>query len=352
LNNISFETLENSNAQITKVETLTNSINLTEVQYVALDFNGIMVEALQYVNNPYYDNDNKIESGDFIYFNLDGTFLDAYRLFNYQITHRLVFGGLDHAGFSYSALLTTILQECDEDLNPDSEFCQDQLEEIVIVVNPGSSAYEHPIWFVYQNTPTESLDAGSSTGSGSVTCPEGHVLGSDSVTCHDIPCVDDISGKGDPLDNMEILGSRNNGVPGGQYGNGRGSFHDGVDLKAPYGTPIFAAHSGIVATYPYQANWNEGGNDAGNRVYINSGFNGDDLQLGYWHLGEVLVSPGQQVSQGQLIGYTGNTGNVGSRFSAGPHLHIRARKNGIKTDPEEFFNTDFGSQGQHINTCN
>ncbi|MFT4806401.1 MAG: hypothetical protein ACI9YE_003635 [Psychroserpens sp.] len=101
-----------------------------------------------------------------------------------------------------------------------------------------------------------------------------------------------------------------------------------------------------------QANWNEGGNDAGNRVYINSGFNVDDLQLGYWHLGEVLVSPGQQVSQGQLIGYTGNTGNVCSRFSAGPHLHIRARKNGIKTDPEEFFNADFGSQGQNINTCN
>ena len=60
LNNMSFETLGGSNAQITKVETQTNSQNIIELDYVAIDFNGVMFEALQYVVPEIYDNQNNI----------------------------------------------------------------------------------------------------------------------------------------------------------------------------------------------------------------------------------------------------------------------------------------------------
>ncbi|MBZ9652193.1 M23 family metallopeptidase [Psychroflexus montanilacus] len=189
-------------------------------------------------------------------------------------------------------------------------------------------------------------------------CPDGYTRDS-SGECVEMPCINITEGLGDPLQNMEILGTLNNGIPGGQFGTGRGSFHDGTDLAAPYGTPVFAAHGGVVASAPYQDNWQpgEGSNDAGNRVYINtSNYNGGSgtLQFGYWHLGnnKVLVNPGDVVERGQIIGYTGNTGNVGDPQSAGPHLHIRARFNGQRVDPENYFAAQFDSQGINNNNCN
>ena len=313
-----------------------------------------MFEALQYVIPEAYDNQNNVITGNFIYFNLDGTFLDAYRKVNDDVEYRLVNVNESSFGFNLSSLFTALIQDCDEDLNPNTDFCSDTLDAVVIGGggSGGTSAYEHPIWFVYQQNPPESIDAGSSTGSGSVRCPDGQVLGSDGITCHNIPCLDTSTGNGDPLEDMQILGTKNNGIPGGQYGNGRGSFHDGIDLSAPYGTPVFAAHGGVVAAYPYQSDWQSGGNAAGNRLYINTTHDGDNFQLGYWHLGEIIVNRGDHIYQGQLIGYTGNTGNVGNSGSAGPHLHIRARENGQKADPERFFNADFDGQGNNIKNCN
>jgi len=358
---MSFETLGGSNAQITKVETQTNSQNIIELDYVAIDFNGVMFEALQYVVPEIYDNQNNIITWNFIYFNLDGTFLDAYRYVDNQVAYRLVLDNNNTAGFAFTTLITAFLQDCDEDLNPNSQFCSDTLDAVVIGGNTsgGSSAYEHPIWFVYQQNPPEMIDAGSSTGSGSVRCPDGQVLGSDSITCHNIPCVDAATGNGDPLGNMEILGTPNNGVEGGRYGNGRGRFHDGVDLQAPFGTPVFATHSGVVAAFPFRNNWSmeehglTRGEGAGNRLYLNFLIGNSNVQLGYWHMGEILVQPGQQVTQGQLIGYTGNTGNVSRPGSAGSHLHVRARIDGNATDPEPYFATEFNEQGQQLNNnCN
>ena len=61
--------------------------------------------------------------------------------------------------------------------------------------------------------------------------------------------------------------------------------------------------------------------------------NGNRLYTLYGHLSSVNVSVGQTVTQGQVIGYSGNTGN-----SYGAHLHFEVRVNGTAVDPMSYFN--------------
>ncbi len=95
--------------------------------------------------------------------------------------------------------------------------------------------------------------------------------------------------------------------------------HNGIDLAAAEGTPIYATRAGKVTTCSYQA----GG--AGNYVSIN---HLDGFSSIYMHMTHYVVSPGQSVSQGQLIGYVGNTG-----LSTGPHLHFGISYAGTYVNP-------------------
>ena len=104
--------------------------------------------------------------------------------------------------------------------------------------------------------------------------------------------------------------------------SGTKRFHYGVDLAAPTGTPIYATRAGTVDTAAYQA----GG--AGNYVQIN---HGDGYRSIYMHMTHYIVSPGQHVSQGQVIGYCGSTGG-----STGPHLHFGISYNGTYVNPANY----------------
>jgi murein DD-endopeptidase MepM/ murein hydrolase activator NlpD len=97
-----------------------------------------------------------------------------------------------------------------------------------------------------------------------------------------------------------------------------GRMHEGIDLGVGYGTPIHAAAAGTVI----YCGW-EGG--YGNLVVIDHGGN---LATAYGHQSSIAVGCGQQVSQGQVIGYVGSTGH-----STGPHLHFEVRINGNAVDP-------------------
>ena len=99
-------------------------------------------------------------------------------------------------------------------------------------------------------------------------------------------------------------------------------FHEGVDMAAPQGTPIYAAKSGKVTTTSYQA----GG--AGYYVSIN---HGDGFASIYMHMTNYIVKPGQHVSTGQVIGYVGSTGG-----STGPHLHFGISYKGTYVNPMSY----------------
>ena len=98
--------------------------------------------------------------------------------------------------------------------------------------------------------------------------------------------------------------------------------HEGVDLSAPQGTPIYAAKAGKVTRTAFQA----GG--AGYYVSIN---HGDGFSSVYMHMTHYIVSPGQYVSTGQVIGYVGSTGG-----STGPHLHFGISYNGTYVNPMNY----------------
>lgn len=99
---------------------------------------------------------------------------------------------------------------------------------------------------------------------------------------------------------------------------GASSYHQGVDLAAPANTPVYASRSGIVTTTTYS-------NSAGYYVTIN---HGDGFSSIYMHLNNYVVSAGQAVSAGQLIGYVGRTG-----IATGYHLHFGIAYNGAYVNP-------------------
>ena len=100
---------------------------------------------------------------------------------------------------------------------------------------------------------------------------------------------------------------------------GYNRMHNGIDMACPQGTPIYATRAGKVTTTAYQA----GG--AGNYVSIN---HLDGFSSIYMHMTNYVVSPGQSVSAGQLIGYVGSTG-----ISTGPHLHFGISYAGTYVNP-------------------
>ncbi len=94
--------------------------------------------------------------------------------------------------------------------------------------------------------------------------------------------------------------------------------HTGVDLAAPYGTPILAADGGQVLQASYDGGY-------GNCILI---YHGGSFATFYGHMSGFAVSAGQMVKRGQVIGYVGATG-----LATGPHLHFEVRINGIAQNP-------------------
>jgi len=105
----------------------------------------------------------------------------------------------------------------------------------------------------------------------------------------------------------------------GAFGEARpGHTHAGIDIAVPEGTPIRAADSGRVALMGWVGGY-------GNYTCVQ---HTGSLSTCYAHQSRFATSNGANVSQGQVIGYSGNTGN-----STGPHLHFEVRINGTPVDP-------------------
>lgn len=117
-----------------------------------------------------------------------------------------------------------------------------------------------------------------------------------------------------------------------------GKPHRAIDLRAAVGTPVYAAEYGTV---DWVQTWDgcstSGDQSYGNLVRIrHADYNGGKLQTLYAHLQRVTVKNGQAVREGEVIGYSGNTGN-----STGPHLHFEVRLNGTRCNPLNWLDDDF-----------
>ncbi len=122
-------------------------------------------------------------------------------------------------------------------------------------------------------------------------------------------------------DNIQTNGSYLYGEP--RYGNSSLA-HLGIDIAARYDT-VFAAETGVVTFVGYNPNDTVGGYEpggAGNYITQRSLWNGKTVYMLYMHLQKPLVTSGANISRGQPIAISGNTGN-----STGPHLHFELRMN-------------------------
>lgn len=104
------------------------------------------------------------------------------------------------------------------------------------------------------------------------------------------------------------------------YGETPESYHSGMDIAAPAGTPVLAPAAGVIAlaSGPFSLE--------GNLVILD---HGRGLTSAMLHLSRIDVSVGQVVQQGDRIGTVGSTGR-----STGPHLHWGLTWNGVRVDPE------------------
>ncbi len=122
-------------------------------------------------------------------------------------------------------------------------------------------------------------------------------------------------------DNIQTNGSYLYGEP--RYGNSALA-HLGIDIAARYDT-VFAAETGVVTFVGYNPSDTVGGYEpggAGNYITQRAVWNGKTVYMLYMHLQRPLVSSGTNITRGQPIAISGNTGN-----STGPHLHFEIRMN-------------------------
>ncbi len=102
---------------------------------------------------------------------------------------------------------------------------------------------------------------------------------------------------------------------------GRMKFHEGLDISAPTGTPVYAPADGVVTFVGMR-------NGYGLVIEIK---HGDRYITRYAHLSESLVRVGQRVQRGDMIARVGNSGR-----STGPHLHYEVLKNGVPVNPRRY----------------
>jgi murein DD-endopeptidase MepM/ murein hydrolase activator NlpD len=124
-----------------------------------------------------------------------------------------------------------------------------------------------------------------------------------------------LGGLGAPIPGADLaspFGLRNDPLGGGA------GFHPGMDLAATSGTQIHASAEGVVVTAGDCGGY-------GNCVVID---HGNSIATLYGHQSQVLVSVGEHVDAGQVVGLVGSTG-----MSTGPHLHFEVRLHGIPIDP-------------------
>lgn len=112
-----------------------------------------------------------------------------------------------------------------------------------------------------------------------------------------------------------------------RYGYWR--MHEGVDLSAPKGTPVYATGNAVVL----RSGWRPG---YGELIELNHGFG---YKTRYGHLSKRYVEAGDSVTRGQVIGEVGNTG-----VSSGSHLHYEVRFRDNTVNPIHYFNKDMSPE--------
>lgn len=130
-----------------------------------------------------------------------------------------------------------------------------------------------------------------------------------------------------------------------------GSLHRAIDLRTDQNgntrKPVYAAESGTVdQTQDWDGHTTTGMQSYGTMVRIrHADYAGSTLQTRYAHLDKYVVKNGEKVTEGQLIGYTGETGNI-----SGAHLHFEVIWGGVRRNPLVWLDDDFTTASESVYT--
>ncbi len=179
------------------------------------------------------------------------------------------------------------------------------------------------------------------------------------------PCKDNVRGIMNPLRSMSVAATAL-GYYGGTYGytridkQGKKKYHSGIDLLAEVGTPVYAMFSGkigtIVSDIPDEE---DDDHPLGNQITLFTEYDGESMSVLYGHLqsgNAIAINPrtgerfqnGDLVYAGDLIGYSGRSGNAYN--VPNKHVHLTIKKNGVTVDPGDYINgTILGNTKKEIN---
>ena len=126
-----------------------------------------------------------------------------------------------------------------------------------------------------------------------------------------------------------------------------GSAHSAIDLRAAVGKPVYAAEDGTVNWVQHWDGHTKTGNQSyGNLIRVrHADYNSRALETYYAHLSRICVRSGETVSEGQLIGYSGDTGNC-----YGAHLHFEVRVARVRYNPLNWLDDDFACANATVAT--
>ena len=172
---------------------------------------------------------------------------------------------------------------------------------------------------------------------------------------------------GDPVPNPEIAPQTNSGIQGGLHdtcarvnekytckGIRGKKWHNGVDIKNPYGSPVFAIYGGTATKHTQRDKKTRKLDGAGYYVAITSNVNGKRVRMVYFHLQYNNRFTGT-INAGDIIGYQGDSGNLKAAIKQKltvSHVHIKAEKNGARTNPLNHFKTTIDPKtGKTTNPC-
>ncbi len=353
----------------------------TKLIFIAVDDQ--LVHALQSKEITETYASGKLKKGSVYYHFLDGQYIDGYKIEEGIATKRYVVKERVQQASMIS--LFSFFQDCDEGLNPNSTFCSNTLDEVVISSNGSSGSPVDPGLhdFLFNSAKANLFSSGSSGGrgggsggapigdakckgikvkdsTGKCVCPAGYAEDA-SGKCVKKPCV------GDPVKNPEIAPQTNSGIKGGMHDTcarrnkkytckgirGR-KWHNGVDLKNPQGAPIYAIYDGIATIHTQRDPKTGKLNGAGYYSAIVSTVNGKRVRMVYFHLQQNKRVTGS-VKAGDIIGYQGDSGNLKNGIKQGyaiSHLHIKTQVNGANDDPLNHIKTQINTiTGQITNPC-
>ena len=320
------------------------------------------------VFNMYKNKNSSLESfsGEIIITNMQGDFLNGYRLENGSIISHFFRKANTQ---NKSVFNKSSGGECDwhDSDDPNCILNMQNLEEVVITV-PSNTSYLTlaNLYGGGEVTSTSGCEVDCNSwnfGNGASAsdpnydpntnkCKQGYIENEVGIcVVQEKPCI------GDPVANPEIAPQKGaSGVKGGMYGCNRfystsicggikgSKEHNGIDIRTSYGDPIYATHDGTAKLVTQYKKGKVVG--AGHYVEVTSKINEINVKFLFFHMQKDNRTSGT-VKAGDLLGYQGDSGNLKEAIAEGyaeSHVHIKVKADGSTVNPNDYLGTKFNQE--------